>query len=94
MVIVEYQYYKPYTNTFYSAPSYSYSLTDNGSRKLGFLARYHEYFNSIVRLNFYIIPAFVPLVMWWDAGLILGLRPANERRRYFVTTPLIGWAQT
>ena len=24
---------------------------------------------------------------------ILGLRPANERRRYFVTTSLIGWAQ-
>ena len=27
------------------------------------------------------------------AGLILGLRPANERRRYFVTTSLIGLAQ-
>ena len=27
-------------------------------------------------------------------GLILGLRPANERRRYFVTASLIGWAQT
>ena len=26
-------------------------------------------------------------------GLILGLHPANERRRYFVTTSLIGWAQ-
>ena len=26
--------------------------------------------------------------------LILGLRPANERRRYFATTSLIGWAQT
>ena len=25
--------------------------------------------------------------------LILGLRPANERRRYFVTTSVIGWAQ-
>ena len=29
-----------------------------------------------------------------NPGLILGLRPANERRRYFVTTSLIGWAQT
>ena len=28
-----------------------------------------------------------------NAGLILGLRPANERRRYFVTTSLIGCAQ-
>ena len=27
-------------------------------------------------------------------GLVLGLRPANERRRYFVTTSLIGWEQT
>ena len=26
-------------------------------------------------------------------GLILGMRPANERRGYFVTTSLIGWAQ-
>ena len=27
-------------------------------------------------------------------GLILCLRPANERRRYKVTPSLIGWAQT
>ena len=26
-------------------------------------------------------------------GLIPGLRPANERRRYFVMASLIGWAQ-
>ena len=26
-------------------------------------------------------------------GLILGLRPANERRRYKVTPSLISWAQ-
>ena len=31
---------------------------------------------------------------WYTAGLILGLRPANERRRYKVTPYLIGWAQT
>ena len=28
---------------------------------------------------------------YWTAGLILGLPPANERRRYFVTTSIIGW---
>ena len=28
-----------------------------------------------------------------ERGLILGLRPANERRRYKVTPSLIGWAQ-
>ena len=27
-------------------------------------------------------------------GLILRLRPANERRRYKLTPSLIGWAQT
>ena len=27
-------------------------------------------------------------------GLILSLRPANERRRYKVTPSLIGWVQT
>ena len=30
---------------------------------------------------------------WSDTGLILGLRPANERRCYFVMASLIGWAQ-
>ena len=30
----------------------------------------------------------------WYTGMILGLRPANERRRYKVTPSLIGWAQT
>ena len=28
------------------------------------------------------------------SGLILGLRPANERRRYKVMLSLIGWAKT
>ena len=30
----------------------------------------------------------------YDTGLILGLHPTNERRRYKVTPSLIGWAQT
>ena len=32
-------------------------------------------------------------VFFSNSGRILGLRPANERRRYFVTTSLIGWMQ-
>ena len=44
---------------------------------------------------------YIPHVLWGviavpvldTSGLILGLRPANERRRYFVTTSLIDWAQ-
>ena len=31
---------------------------------------------------------------WCITRLILGFRPANERRRYKVTPSLIGWAQT
>ena len=33
---------------------------------------------------------------WTDmnVGLILGLHPANERRRYKVMLSLIGWGQT
>ena len=31
---------------------------------------------------------------YYVTGLILGLRPANGRRRYKVTPSLIGWAQT
>ena len=30
----------------------------------------------------------------YEAELIPGLHPANERRRYKVTPSLIGWAQT
>ena len=30
----------------------------------------------------------------YTAGLILGFCPSNERRHYFVTMSLIGWAQT
>ena len=33
------------------------------------------------------------LVQYGISGLILGLRPAHERRRQFVTTSLIGWVQ-
>ena len=33
-------------------------------------------------------------ITWVYSGLILGLRPANERRRYKVTPSPIGWAQT
>ena len=35
-----------------------------------------------------------PVSFITQAGLILGLRPANERRRYFVTTSHIVWVQT
>ena len=38
--------------------------------------------------HIFITHLFVPV-----SGVIPGVRPANERRRYFVTTSLIGWVQ-
>ena len=35
----------------------------------------------------------IQFLIGYRMGLILGLRPANERRRYFVTTSFIGWMQ-
>ena len=35
-----------------------------------------------------------PILKWFDTRLILGLHPANERRRCKVTASLFGWAQT
>ena len=39
------------------------------------------------------IPFYDLYVLYSLSGLILGLRPANDRWHYFVTTSLIGWAQ-
>ena len=43
---------------------------------------------------------YTATVMWystttsWTTGIILCMRPGNERRRYIVTPSLIGWAHT
>ena len=37
---------------------------------------------------------FIRFQLWSTTGLLLGLRPANERRRYKVTPSLICWAQS
>ena len=34
------------------------------------------------------------IMLCHNTGLVLGLGPANEIQRYFVTPSLIGWAQT
>ena len=69
---------------------------------------YHMQFSTILSKGLEILPCGkyitniyiirLPTYMWHTwldciAGLILGLRPANERRRYFVTMSLIGWTQ-
>ena len=47
--------------------------------------------SDCMKANFSIIKF---CIIWSGfADLILGLRLSNERRRYFVTTSLIGWVQ-
>ena len=62
------------------------------SSKISALSLNKKYLNSI-----FFIPRMycchMANTLGTDSGPILGLRPANERWRYFVTTSLIGWAQ-
>ena len=37
---------------------------------------------------------YFPMGLIDNAGIILGMGSANERRRYIITPPLIGWAHT
>ena len=50
--------------------------------------------NNLFLTTLSLSPHTDPLAMSHTAGLILGLRPANERCRYKVTPSLIGWEQT
>ena len=52
----------------------------------------HERINRYAR-SYVCVPVTCNVRQELCSGLILGLRPANEKRRYFVTTSLIGWAQ-
>ena len=58
------------------------------------LVKFHIRFIEAKR-SWYIIINMLSQCSWYrrTTGLILGLCPANERRRYIVTTYLIGWAQ-
>ena len=48
----------------------------------------------VKRPHDFIIKPACTFVVDMNTRLILVLRPVNERRRYFVTTSLIGWTQT
>ena len=57
----------------------------------------HVFVHFVSKFNLHISCEFlyVPkMIASYNTGLMLGLRPANERRCYFVTTSLIGWVQT
>ena len=52
------------------------------------------YFETVFRsitVDFSCQKSSMQMLFSWNG--CLGLPPANERRRYFVTTSLIGWAQ-
>ena len=57
---------------------------------------YPTYFCHILEIKLLMIHMCISLTIFsriHSTGQILGLPPANERRRYFVITSLIGWAQ-
>ena len=55
--------------------------------------------HEVIRQGFSLVTAFCVKIfgesshLWPQTRLILGLRPANERRHYFVMTSLIDWVQ-
>ena len=51
-----------------------------------------EILQSCTKPLIFFLPSFSGH-QWFCIGLILGLCPANERWRYFVTASFIGWAQ-
>ena len=78
-VIAYYSYYLP-TITIVLEISYSSPLFRNSFDMASNLGTQH-------------CPKLGCVSHWQSAWLILGLRPAIERRLYFVTTSLIGWVQ-
>ena len=53
--------------------------------------RHHHH--HIILIIIVIIIVYIISIIVIITGLILGLQPANETRRYKVTPPFIGWAQ-
>ena len=54
----------------------------------------HIFFMQVQKCKFLQDLDYELINLLWNTRLILGLRPANERRRYKVTPSPIGWAQT
>ena len=93
---------------FYRRGIYQFDLRDrNACQFLNFVTRilsFLEWGNAVYlvwpNMTFYHLLLFNLYIKGFvfshitNAGLILGLRPANERRRYTITPSLIGWAQT
>ena len=54
---------------------------------------WHIYRQMTSKMAIEIMWNLVEVLSNHQSGLIVGLHPANERRRYFVTTSLIGWGK-
>ena len=50
--------------------------------------------NTFMQMRQPYYPGYMIRTTLFISGLILGLRPANDRRHYFLTTSFIGWVQT
>ena len=88
---------KPFGNfaaTLTASPVKVYILIDLSIKRLPQLI-WNSIFvkQAMVNMQLALGPRPHSYLMHMDAGLILGLCPANERRRYLVTTSLIGWVQ-
>ena len=61
-----------------------------------YLKIYGTWWRICVSHHFLFIGSYGVATIWTrsHAWVILCMRPANERRRYIVTSPLIGWAHT
>ena len=84
--------------------AWTYGWTNN--RDADDLRRHRAHYDGIVMISLssdqdrFYFKHFIDWIDWFllkkiniFPGLILGLGPANEWRRYFVTTSIIGWAQ-
>ena len=83
-------------NATYIVDTLCYLKADKSSHKEAPL-RVHQYWASLFASYISNISkmwsvSLMPYISY--SRLILGLRPANERRRYKVTPSLIGWAQS
>ena len=75
-----------------SRPQCVKSLCSRVPYPVGYIELYVWFSSSFDVVNWYVTGPYQ--VVFVLPGLILGLRPANERRCYKVTPSLIGWAQT
>ena len=99
---------KTYINSLRQSVVYMYTnepklaycqLDPKGPTSVKFESKYtifilkHEFENVICKMSVICLSPIVLVIVVSACAIQQGLHPANERRRYFVTTSLIGWAK-